>query len=66
MGTKKIVDQIDSNGEICKDGVLAIIYPRHRNWFSGGRGANDNNIVTTQNTIVTIHGNNKNSRLVLI
>ena len=36
MRTTKIVGQIDSNGEISNDGVLAIIYPRRRNGFSEG------------------------------
>lgn len=36
MGTKKIVGQIDSNGEISNDGVLAIVYPRRKNGFGEG------------------------------
>ena len=36
MGTKRIVGQIDSNGEIHSEGVLAIVYPRRRNGFGEG------------------------------
>ncbi len=36
MATKKIVGQIDSNGEICNEGVLAVVYPRRKNGFGEG------------------------------